>query len=296
MVQIGELQLLYKSQAVQIQEGDDEQSTVFAAIDMTTPSDRLYPIVKPEEKLRALQQISQAFGTTLVLSELLDKVLGIALRHLPARRARIRPARGQRAQGARPGGDPDPEPGPRASCRSASRSSSGCSKTARRSSARTSPAEFPKSESVYRKPHPLAHVRADHGPEAAAPSAIIQIDTGDGRGRFEPGRPRPAGRGRQPDQRGGPERPAPPRPAQAARARAGAAVRPPGHAGPAPGAPEPRSRATSSGTTTSRPATSGATTTGSSRSSSPRTTAAATPGGGRSPWATWSARGCPPRS
>jgi serine phosphatase RsbU (regulator of sigma subunit) len=32
-------------------------------------------VVKPEAKLRALQQISQAFGTTLVLGELLEKVL-----------------------------------------------------------------------------------------------------------------------------------------------------------------------------------------------------------------------------
>src|SRR3954447_18800423 len=33
-LQIGELQLLYKSQAVQIQDGDEDQSTVFASIDM----------------------------------------------------------------------------------------------------------------------------------------------------------------------------------------------------------------------------------------------------------------------
>lgn len=75
MVQIGELQILYKSQAVQIQDGDEDQSTVFAAIDMTTPSDRICPVIKPEEKLRALQQISQVFGSTLVLGELLEKVL-----------------------------------------------------------------------------------------------------------------------------------------------------------------------------------------------------------------------------
>jgi serine phosphatase RsbU (regulator of sigma subunit) len=35
----------------------------------------MFPVVKAEEKLRALQQISQAFGSTLVLSELLEKVL-----------------------------------------------------------------------------------------------------------------------------------------------------------------------------------------------------------------------------
>jgi phosphoserine phosphatase RsbU/P len=72
---IGELQLTFSSQAVQIQDSEDDQSTVFATIDMKSPSDRLFPAVKPEEKLRALQQIGKAFGTTLVLGELLEKVL-----------------------------------------------------------------------------------------------------------------------------------------------------------------------------------------------------------------------------
>ncbi|APW59942.1 SpoIIE family protein phosphatase [Paludisphaera borealis] len=75
-VVIGEVTLRYHSQAVQIQTGEDDQSTVFAAIDLTARNDRAIPIVKPEEKLRALQQISQVFGGTLVLNELLDRVLG----------------------------------------------------------------------------------------------------------------------------------------------------------------------------------------------------------------------------
>ncbi|MDR3620846.1 MAG: SpoIIE family protein phosphatase [Paludisphaera borealis] len=75
-VVIGEVTLRYHSQAVQIQAGEDDQSTVFAAIDLTARNDRAIPIVKPEEKLRALQQISQVFGGTLVLNELLDRVLG----------------------------------------------------------------------------------------------------------------------------------------------------------------------------------------------------------------------------
>lgn len=74
-VRIGEVTLRYLSQAVQIQDGQDDQSTVFAAIDVAGPSDRAFPQVKPEEKLRALQRISQAFGDTLVLGELLDRVL-----------------------------------------------------------------------------------------------------------------------------------------------------------------------------------------------------------------------------
>ena len=76
VIQIGELQLSFKTQVVQIHEDlDEEQSTVFAAIDMTTPSGRIDPVVKPEEKLRALQKIMLTFGTTLVLSEILENVL-----------------------------------------------------------------------------------------------------------------------------------------------------------------------------------------------------------------------------
>ena len=75
VIQLGEVQLLFSTQAVQIQEGEEDQSTVFAAIDMTTPSGRSLPVVRPEEKLRALQQISQALGSTLVLGEILDRVL-----------------------------------------------------------------------------------------------------------------------------------------------------------------------------------------------------------------------------
>lgn len=76
IVLIGGVTLRYHSQAIQIQVGEEDQSTVFAAIDMAAPADREAPIVRPEEKLRALQQISQAFGGTLVLNELLDRVLG----------------------------------------------------------------------------------------------------------------------------------------------------------------------------------------------------------------------------
>ena len=124
-VQIGELQLLYKSQAVQIQDGDEDQSTVFASIDMTTPSDRLYPVIKPEEKLRALQQISQAFGSTLVLGELLDKVLGSLFEIFPGPSADSSCSRIASA-GCSPRRRSGPGAGRSATCRSASRSSSGC--------------------------------------------------------------------------------------------------------------------------------------------------------------------------
>ena len=53
VIQIGELQLAFKVQAVQIQDGEEDQSTVFAAIDLSSPSDLTLTSVKPEEKLRA---------------------------------------------------------------------------------------------------------------------------------------------------------------------------------------------------------------------------------------------------
>jgi serine phosphatase RsbU (regulator of sigma subunit) len=83
VVQIGEIQLSFKSQAVMIQEGDEDQSTIFAAIDLSTPSDRPFPAVKPEAKVKALQQISQAFGSTLVLGEILEKVLATLFEIFP---------------------------------------------------------------------------------------------------------------------------------------------------------------------------------------------------------------------
>ena len=84
IVQVGEIQLTFKAQAVQIQDGEEDQSTVFAAIDMTTPSDRFLPAVKPEVKLRAMNRISQAFGSTLVLGEILEKVLATLFEIFPS--------------------------------------------------------------------------------------------------------------------------------------------------------------------------------------------------------------------
>ncbi len=53
---------------------DNEQSTVYAAIDVLNQSDRHFPLVKPEAKFRALRLISQELGGTLVLSEVLDRI------------------------------------------------------------------------------------------------------------------------------------------------------------------------------------------------------------------------------
>ena len=73
-IQIGEVLMCFSSRVVQIQEGDEEQSTVYVAIDLLNQSDRNLPLVQPEAKLRALRLISQELGGTLVLNELLDRI------------------------------------------------------------------------------------------------------------------------------------------------------------------------------------------------------------------------------
>lgn len=74
-LQIGELFLTFSSRLVSIQEGDEEQSTVYAAIDVVNQSSsKNFPVVRPEVKLRALRLISQELGGTLVLAELLDRI------------------------------------------------------------------------------------------------------------------------------------------------------------------------------------------------------------------------------
>ena len=74
LLQIGEVQLTFNRHVVEIQEGDDEQSTVYAAIDVLNQSDRHFPLIKPEAKFRALRLIGQELGGTLVLSEILDRI------------------------------------------------------------------------------------------------------------------------------------------------------------------------------------------------------------------------------
>ncbi len=74
-LQIGELLLTFSSRLVSIQDGDEEQSTVYAAIDVVNQSSsKNLPVVRPEVKLKALRLISQELGGTLVLSELLDRI------------------------------------------------------------------------------------------------------------------------------------------------------------------------------------------------------------------------------
>ncbi|MDG3006454.1 SpoIIE family protein phosphatase [Paludisphaera mucosa] len=74
-IQVGEVTLKFLSRSVQVQAGDDDQSTIFAAMDLMAAEDRVAAIARPEEKLRALQKISREFGGELVLDALLGRVL-----------------------------------------------------------------------------------------------------------------------------------------------------------------------------------------------------------------------------
>src|SRR5271156_5871838 len=73
-LQIGELQLTFNIRVVEIKDETEEQSTIYEAIDVLTQSDRHFPLVKPEAKFRALRLISQELGGTLILSEVLDRI------------------------------------------------------------------------------------------------------------------------------------------------------------------------------------------------------------------------------
>jgi len=74
-IQMGEVALKFLSRAVHVQDGEEDQSTVFASVDLVGPDDHETPITRPEEKLRALQKISREFGGELVLDALLGRVL-----------------------------------------------------------------------------------------------------------------------------------------------------------------------------------------------------------------------------
>jgi serine phosphatase RsbU (regulator of sigma subunit) len=84
VIQIGELQLYYKTNAVQIEDDEAEPSTVFATMDMPRKDAQFEAVVKPEEKLRALHRIGQALGSTLELSGVLEKVLTTLFDIFPA--------------------------------------------------------------------------------------------------------------------------------------------------------------------------------------------------------------------
>ena len=87
-IQVGELVLSFSSKLVQIEDGDD-QSTVFAAIDVLNQSDRHFPMVKPEVKFRALRLIGQELGGTLNLSEVLERIFNSLFEIFPRAEPRV---------------------------------------------------------------------------------------------------------------------------------------------------------------------------------------------------------------
>jgi serine phosphatase RsbU (regulator of sigma subunit) len=183
-VQIGELLLMFSGRLVQIQDGDNEQSTVYAAIDVVNQSSsKNLPEVRPEVKLRALRLISQELGGTLVLSELLDRVFNSLFELFPRAERGFVLVR---------------EPGRDTLVPEAIRSRSGppgeltISKTVlgrvlddgQAVLSKDLAKEFPESQSVSE-----SEIRSlmcvpllDHDRK---PIGIIQIDTRDGRGRFD---------------------------------------------------------------------------------------------------------------
>jgi serine phosphatase RsbU (regulator of sigma subunit) len=181
-IQVGDVFLSFSSTIVRIDDSE-EQSTVYAAIDLVQQSDSHVPLVKPEAKLRALRRISEELGSTLVLGEVLDRIFNSLFEIFP------RAERGFVLLKDPVSGDLVPE---------SVRSKSGeagelrISKTILNRVLNNGQAilskdvakEFPDSESVS-----VSMIRslmcAPLVDSARKPMGIIQIDTQDGRGRFE---------------------------------------------------------------------------------------------------------------
>jgi sigma-B regulation protein RsbU (phosphoserine phosphatase) len=73
-IQLGDIQLMFQQAVIEIYD-EEEKSTIFASIDMKTPSSRSLMEVRPAAKLRALMRINQVFGSALAMGELIDQVL-----------------------------------------------------------------------------------------------------------------------------------------------------------------------------------------------------------------------------
>jgi serine phosphatase RsbU (regulator of sigma subunit) len=182
-VQIGELLLSFSSRVVQIQEGEDAQSTVYASIDVVGQSDRKFPVVKPEAKLKALELISKELGGTLVLNELLDRIFNSLFEIFP------RAERGFVLQ-REPGSDTLVPEAIRS--RTVPAGELSISKTilnrvlndGQAILSRDLPKEFPESESASDSPirSLMCVPLLEHDRK---PVGIMQIDTRDGRGRFD---------------------------------------------------------------------------------------------------------------
>jgi serine phosphatase RsbU (regulator of sigma subunit) len=182
-IQIGEVLLSFNSRVVQISDEDDDQSTVYAAIDVVGSSGNHLPVVKPEAKLRALRLISQELGGTLALNELLERVFNSLFEIFP------RAERGFVLL-KEPGSDdlvPEVIRSRTGPAGELSISKTVLNRVLNEGQAILSkdlPKEFPDSESVSdsRIRSLMCAPLLDQGRK---PVGIIQIDTRDGRGRFD---------------------------------------------------------------------------------------------------------------
>ncbi len=82
--QICDYTLIFQDPMVQIQDEEKDDSAICETIDVASSSlDKKFLTVRPEEKLRAILEVSKSLGTTLDLGEILDKTLQALFRIFP---------------------------------------------------------------------------------------------------------------------------------------------------------------------------------------------------------------------
>lgn len=82
-IQLCDNVLVFNSQVVQIQEEGENLTQVFGSRDAAAARDPRLLAVKPEEKLRAILEISRVVGSTLDLGEILERTLEALFRIFP---------------------------------------------------------------------------------------------------------------------------------------------------------------------------------------------------------------------
>jgi sigma-B regulation protein RsbU (phosphoserine phosphatase) len=182
-IQVGEIVLTFNSQLVQIQDSANDQSTVYAAIDLLQQSDRNLPLVKPETKLRALRLISQELGSTLVLSEILERIFNSLFEIFPRAERGFVLLRDTNSQNLVPEVIRS-RSGPAGELRISKTILNRVLEEGQAILSKDLAKEFPDSESVS-DTQIRSLLCAPILDQKQKPVGIIQIDTRDGRGRFE---------------------------------------------------------------------------------------------------------------
>jgi len=182
VIQVGDVILSFCSAVVRIDDSE-EQSTVYAAIDLAQQSDRNTPLIKPEDKLRALRIIGEELGSTLVLSEVLERIFNSLFEIFP------RAERGFVLLKDPASGNLVPESvrsriGETGELRISKTILSRVMNNGQAILSKDVLKEFPESESVSDSLI-RSLMCAPLLDQARKPMGIIQIDTKDGKGRFE---------------------------------------------------------------------------------------------------------------